>query len=265
VFFAILAVAAGFGWLCWTAQDSELSLFWKTGNSKYYVFGFVFTGWIASLCIHEWSHARVALWGGDQSVVGRGYLTLNPIRYTHPALSLMVPLVLLAISGVGLPGETVWVNPAAIRDKRRRSLMSLAGPFSNFALGAALAAAVKLGGDTLLTDHVVFTSALSFLALSQFVTAILNMLPVPGFDGFGAIEPFLNQQTLTKFAPVRRYGMFVLFILVLAFRTNAFSFVVSGAQRFAHFFGVPDTGVLIYGDVAQLGRALFRAAVPFDR
>jgi Zn-dependent protease len=261
VFLGILAAIAGFGWLCWnSAIDDGASL--GASNAKYYVFGFVFIGWIASLCIHEYSHARVALWGGDRSVIGRGYLTLNPLKYLHPGLSLVMPLVFLAIGGIGLPGGAVWINRGAIRDKRRQSLMSIAGPASNFALGAALAAVVKLGGATFSEKHLVFGSALSYLAQLQFLAAILNMLPVPGFDGFGAIEPFLSRQTLAMLAPVRQYGIFVLFML--SYRTNALSFVFDGARSFAHFFGVPNLGSTDFS-IAELGRELFRSVVSLNR
>ncbi len=260
IFLGILAAIAGFGWLCWNhaLTDGE-SL--ANSNAKYYVFGFVFIGWIASLCIHEYSHARVALWGGDRSVIGRGYLTLNPLKYLHPGLSLVMPLVFLAIGGIGLPGGAVWINRGAIRDKRRQSLMSLAGPGSNFVLGAALAAVVKLGGTTFSEKHIVFGAALSYLAQLQFIAAILNILPVPGFDGFGAIEPFLSQQTLTKLAPVRQYGFFILFMI--SYRTNALSFVFDGARSFARFFGVPNLGESDLS-IAELGRALFSSVISLN-
>jgi Zn-dependent protease len=262
VFLGILAAFAGFGILCWNASLADGTSL-RDSNAKYYVFGFVFIGWIASLCVHEYSHARVALWGGDRSVIGRGYLSLNPLKYLHPGLSLVVPLVFLAIGGIGLPGGAVWINRGAIRDPRRESLMSIAGPASNFVLGAALAAVVKLGGTTFSEDHLVLGSALSYLAQLQFIAAILNMLPVPGFDGFGAIEPFLKTETLAKLAPVRQYGIFVLFIV--SYRTNALSFVFDGADGFAKFFGVPDLGVDSGISIAELGRALFRSAVQIGR
>jgi Zn-dependent protease len=260
VFLGILAAIAGFGWLCWNYSFAEGETLGDS-NAKYYVFGFVFIGWIASLCIHEYSHARVALWGGDRSVIGRGYLTLNPVKYIHPGLSLVMPLVFLAIGGIGLPGGAVWINRGAIRDKRRQSLMSLAGPGSNFVLGAALAAVVKLGGTTFAEEHIVFGSALSYLAQLQFIAAILNILPVPGFDGFGAIEPFLSRQTLAKLAPVRQYGFFILFMI--SYKTNALSFVFDGADGLAKFFGVPNIGESALS-IAELGRALFRSVVSLN-
>ena len=42
----------------------------------------VLGGWAVSLCLHEFGHAAVAYRGGDRSVRGKGYLTLDIRRYT---------------------------------------------------------------------------------------------------------------------------------------------------------------------------------------
>lgn len=59
--------------------------------------------------------------------------------------------------------------------------------------------------------------ALSFLALLQFVTAILNILPVPGFDGFGVIAPYLSPQLQRTTAPMRGWAPLVVFVLLFSF------------------------------------------------
>src|SRR5687768_15540217 len=48
-------------------------------------FAIVLFGWIFSLCLHEFSHALVAYYGGDYTVREKGYLTFNPLKYTHPS------------------------------------------------------------------------------------------------------------------------------------------------------------------------------------
>ena len=49
-------------------------------------------GWLVSLCLHEYAHALVAYRAGDLGVAERGYLTLNPLKYTHPLLSIVLPV-----------------------------------------------------------------------------------------------------------------------------------------------------------------------------
>src|SRR5437763_1992497 len=43
---------------------------------------FLVSAWVLSLCIHEFGHAWVAYHGGDGSVKDKGYLDLNPLKYT---------------------------------------------------------------------------------------------------------------------------------------------------------------------------------------
>jgi len=71
-------------------------------------FVIIFFGWIFSLCLHEFSHALVAYYGGDTTVKDKGYLTFNPLKYTHPFLSLILPLIILLMGGIGLPGGAVY-------------------------------------------------------------------------------------------------------------------------------------------------------------
>jgi Zn-dependent protease len=88
-------------------------------------------GWILSLCFHEFSHALVAYWGGDTTVKDKGYLTFNPLKYTEPGLSLIMPLIFILIGGIGLPGGAVYINHRLLRDRYWASYVSAAGPFSN--------------------------------------------------------------------------------------------------------------------------------------
>src|SRR5215469_9621500 len=78
--------------------------------ARYMVFPFVLAGWLVSLCLHEYGHAIMAYRYGDFSVAGRGYLTLNPLRYTDPQFSIIFPLLILALGGIGLPGGAVYLN-----------------------------------------------------------------------------------------------------------------------------------------------------------
>jgi Zn-dependent protease len=148
----------------------------------------VLIGWIFSLCLHEFSHALVAYLGGDTSVKDKGYLTFNPLKYTHPVYSLLLPLLFLVLGGIGLPGGAVYIETWRLRSRRWESAVSLAGPFANLVL------AVVLG---LVLHYVPHPSTgvwpgLAFLALMQVSAVVLNLIPVPPFDGYGALAPYLN-------------------------------------------------------------------------
>ncbi|NGN70501.1 site-2 protease family protein, partial [Streptomyces sp. A7024] len=94
VFLGILAAAVAAGW----------ALYEGKGPAGLMVFLFVVAGWVVSLCLHEYAHARSALHSGDISIGAKGYLTLNPFKYTHAVLSILLPLLFVIAGGIGLPG-----------------------------------------------------------------------------------------------------------------------------------------------------------------
>lgn len=176
------------------------------------VFVLVIGGWILSLTLHEFGHALVAFKGGDYSIAHKGYLTMDVRKYTDPVLSIILPLVFLAIGGIPLPGGAVWINHAALRNRTTASCVSLAGPLSNLVIGIVLCLVVALV-PTLPFGLLV---GLSYLALLQIVTFVLNILPVPGLDGYGAIEPYLPPNAREMGAKARPWAPFVLFALLFA-------------------------------------------------
>ena len=153
------------------------------------VFAFVMLGWTLSVMAHEFCHALVAYLGGDWTVRPKGYLAFDPRRYGDLGTSLVLPLIFLALGGIGFPGGAVWLNTRLIRGPFWRAASALAGPAATLVVLLALAFALRLwltGG----VEGPLFP-ALAFLAFLQATALILNLLPIPGLDGFGAIRPFL--------------------------------------------------------------------------
>ena len=95
-----------------------------------YTFILVVVGWIFSLCLHEWAHARMAYEGGDTSVVEKGYLSFNPLKYMDPIFSIVLPLAFLVMGGIGLPGGAVYIDQSRLKSKQWSTWVSLAGPRS---------------------------------------------------------------------------------------------------------------------------------------
>lgn len=174
-----------------------------------WIFLIVVGGWVITLCLHEFAHAATALAFGDTSVRARGYLSLNPLRYTDPVNSLVVPLLLLAIGGIPLPGGAVLIEPHRLRRPWNSSLVSAAGPVTNLLCGLVLAALSAPLPSPL-------GAALSFLALLQFVAGVLNLLPVPGFDGFGVISPVLARQLRQRIRPFQPWAPIAVFAVLIS-------------------------------------------------
>ncbi|MBY8344537.1 site-2 protease family protein [Streptomyces spinosirectus] len=203
VFLGILAVTAVTGWATWTGFAEQPGVA---------VFLFVTAAWVVSLCLHEYAHARTALHSGDITIGAKGYLTLNPMKYTHALLSIVLPVIFVIMGGIGLPGGAVFIERDRIRGKWRHSLISAAGPLTNVLFAAVCTAPFWLHAlDGVPGD---FRYALAFLALLQVSAAILNFLPVPGLDGYGIVEPWLSYNVKRQVEPFAQFGLLFVFALL---------------------------------------------------
>jgi Zn-dependent protease len=184
---------------------------------------FVLGGWIVSVCFHEFAHAYTAYKAGDRSVEGAGYLTLNPFKYAHPVLSILLPLFFIIQGGIGLPGGAVYLHRHAFRSKAMQSAASAAGPLVNLVLGVVLLLVAKSHTSELSaflfntagSGHARFWSAVAFLGFLQITAAVLNLLPVPGLDGYAIIEPYLDPETQRIGDKVKPWGMLGVIVLLL--------------------------------------------------
>lgn len=170
----------------------------------------VLVGWVFSLCLHEFSHAAVAFAGGDTSVREKGYLTFNPLKYTHPVYSIVVPLLFLALGGIGLPGGAVYIETWRLRSRAWKTAVSLAGPAANLLLAILLAMVLSL----VPISREGIWPALSFLAFLQVSALVLNLIPLPPFDGFGALEPYLPERIRLGVAQISGLLPWVVFFLL---------------------------------------------------
>lgn len=173
-------------------------------------FTIVFFGWIFSLCLHEFSHAIVAYYGGDYTVREKGYLTFNPLKYTHPVFSIVLPLLFLLMGGIGLPGGAVYIERERIRNRYWLSAMSLAGPFSNLVFAIILGIILRFSE----VSESGIWPGVSFLLVLQISAVLFNLIPLPPFDGYNAIEPFLHPVIRMQ---VDRFRDMAIWIVLLAF------------------------------------------------
>ena len=90
-------------------------MLYRPDHARALVFPFVFIGFVISLCLHEFGHAIVAYHCGDRTVRDKGYLTLDPLRYTDLQYSILFPLIIMALGGIGLPGGAVYINMQYLR------------------------------------------------------------------------------------------------------------------------------------------------------
>jgi Zn-dependent protease len=242
IFLALVGLTGLGGVLAWLAGASVRPLSYAG------VFIFVIAGWLVSLCLHEFGHAYTAWRFGDHDAEARGYLTLDPRRYSHPGLSLVLPMVFIALGGIGLPGAAVYLR-TGFMTPTRRTLVSLAGPAANLVLAVLLLTLTRLCFDPYHPNHTVLWAGVAFLGFLELMAVVLNLLPIPGLDGYDALEPHLSPETQRAVAPAKQFGVFILLLLLFAPGLNQwlFGFV---AWLF-DFSGVPHV-------LASMGNALTR-------
>jgi len=227
LFWGIVALTAVGGGLAWYAGARTTPLAYAG------VFIFVIAGWTVSLCLHEFGHAYTAWRFCDTDVELRGYLTLNPLKYSNPLLSLGLPALFIALGGIGLPGGAVYVR-TWFMNPRRRTLVSLAGPAANLVLAVVLLVTTSVMFDP---HHGVFWAGMAFLGFLQVTALLLNLLPIPGLDGYNALEPHLSAETQRALQPAKQWGFLILMVLLIAPVLNQMFF--SAVYYFVGLSGVP--------------------------
>jgi Zn-dependent protease len=181
----------------------------------------VIIGWVMSVTLHEFAHGVVAYWGGDYTIRERGGLTLNPLQYVDPLMSIVLPIVFLLMGGIPLPGGATYVRRDLLRSRIWDSAVSAAGPLMNMLLFSLLA--FLLSPQVGLFDQTKpvadWTTAHKFvgaLCILQLFSVILNLIPVPPLDGFGIIAPYLPDDLRIKLStpPLSSILFFAYFMLL---------------------------------------------------
>ena len=240
VFLGLLALTAGSGALIWfdvlPAGVPILTLV------------FITAGWITSVCVHEFGHALVAYLGGDRSVVGHGYLSLNPLLYTNMLLSVVMPIAFLLLGGIALPGAAVYINRSALGTRLWDSAVSIAGPAGTALCGLLIATPFLVPGHLdWMGSHVGFFGALAFLGFIEAFALVLNLLPIPGLDGFGIIRPWLPYAAQDLANSFGQSAIFIVFIVLF--------FVPSVSQAFVTAVGQVSAAAGIDPGLTSIGQA----------
>lgn len=177
---------------------------------------------LVAILLHEVSHGVVALWMGDRTAREAGRLSLNPIRHVDPFGTIVLPGILVAAAALGYGSGVIFgyakpvpIDSSQLRHPRHQLLgISLAGPATNLLLAALGGAVLRLAGA--LQSEVLLQVALPWILVNLFLAAF-NLLPFPPLDGSELVAWLLPGRARTVFRSAQRFGMPLLFVLLLVF------------------------------------------------
>ncbi|TDI78584.1 MAG: site-2 protease family protein [Betaproteobacteria bacterium] len=173
---------------------------------------------IFAITLHEAAHGYVAKHYGDLTAYAQGRVTLNPLRHIDPIGTVILPLLLLAVSSPYLFGwaKPVPVNFGNLRHPKRDMLwVAAAGPGANLFMALLWALVFKLGLAMPESDYAEPMILMGKAGI--FVNAILlviNLLPLPPLDGGRIAVSLLPHRIAYRFSQIEPYGFMILLILM---------------------------------------------------
>jgi len=185
---------------------------------------------IFSISIHELAHVYTAMREGDFSAANAGYYTLNPL-----VLMGATSIILLMI--FGFAWGAVPVQPSRMRRKHSHLIVSCAGPISNLILAMVFSFIYSI---LLIILNNSESPAISFFALGTILNCglfILNMLPVPIFDGWKLYETVIPK--LQNISQEHRSSITFFAIMAFMLIPKIFTYLIVYSQKLATIIAIP--------------------------
>ena len=175
---------------------------------------------IPSIVFHEVAHGYAAAYLGDTTAKDEHRLSLNPLRHIDPFGTLLMPALLLLISGGSFAfgyAKPVPVNPMRFRGDRQWGMfgVAMAGPATNLVL-ACIGSAIFRLTLPMVTDASPQWVVFAFQILIAFVQLNLvlmffNLIPLPPLDGSRVLPLILPRSAWPYLGQMERYGFPILF------------------------------------------------------
>ena len=178
-------------------------------QGQYAVFALLLVALLLSLSFHEYGHAIIAKFEGDNTAQKLGRLTLNPINHVDLSGLLMVILI-----GIGY-AKPVPIDPANFRSTFSHLKVAIAGPGMNLILAlVSWNLFLLLKSQGLENDGV----DLFFVIFAQINLLLMtfNLIPLGPLDGHYILPYFLPRKLSYHYRVLNaRYGLWALLILLV--------------------------------------------------
>jgi Zn-dependent protease len=169
---------------------------------------------IFAITLHEAAHGYVARHFGDPTAWQLGRISLNPLRHIDPVGTLLVPGLILLVSGGGMMFG--WAKPVPVNFSRLRRpkadmlWVAAAGPAANLAMALIWAFIIKLtvtGPDNGYTDAMEEMCRVGINV--NVVLMLLNLIPIPPLDGGRIAVSLLPYRAAVSFSRIEPFGIFI--------------------------------------------------------
>ena len=172
---------------------------------------------VLAITVHEVAHGYVARQHGDDTAARAGRLTLNPLKYVDPFGTVILPGILLL---TGLPpfgfAKPVPVNFMKLQNPKRDMVwVAAAGPAVNLFMAIGWAILSNLGAFMSGDIQIWFADMTQVGIAANVVLMVFNMIPLPPLDGGRVAVGLLPLSLARPLASVERYGLFIIFGLLL--------------------------------------------------
>jgi len=173
-----------------------------------------------AITLHEAAHGYVARHFGDMTAFSERRVSLNPMRHVDLVGTVLVPLVILLVSGGRFLfgwAKPVPVNYSALRKpKQHMAWVAAAGPAANLVMAIGWALLLKLGmvlPETGYTEPFVRMSEAGVRV--NLIFMFLNLLPILPLDGGRILACLLPNRMSWHYSRLEPLGLPVLLVLVV--------------------------------------------------
>jgi Zn-dependent protease len=175
-----------------------------------------------SVVAHEYAHGEAAYRQGDTTAYMLGRLTLNPLKHIDPFLTILLPIMLIAMGGPPFGGaKPVPVNPRNYRNYVTGDIIvSLAGIATNlalFVLCTVVFALIGFVGKALGGMTATLALLQRMMYIGMFVNtalAFFNLIPIPPLDGSHVLKHMLPPALGMQYRQLYVLGIIPIMLIV---------------------------------------------------